>query len=89
MKTKIKKIVLPMVVALVAIAGAFASNLSNQSTTATALNDRQGYVRQGTVCTPTAVVCSTIFHPMLCTDGANILYDWNGTACPTPLRYKP
>lgn len=86
MKTKIKKIVLPMVVALIAIAGAFASSVSKQDDAA--LMDRVGYRLQGAVCVPTSVICTTIANPTTCTDGVNILRDWNGTSCPTALFHK-
>lgn len=75
-----------MVVALVAIAGAFASNLSKQDNAA--LVDRQGHIRVGTQCLPTPVICTTDFGPV-CSDGTNILYDWNGSSCPMPLYRKP
>lgn len=86
MKTKIKKIVLPMVVALIAIAGAFASNLSSKDSTA--LVDRIGYVRSGVTCTPSAKTCTTDMNPFICTNAEGILYDWNGTACPLHLYEK-
>ncbi len=75
-----------MVVALIAIVGAFASNQSLQDKVA--LVDRIGYTKDGNNCIPTAVVCSNIFNPQLCTSGATILFDWNGTDCVMPLYRK-
>lgn len=75
-----------MVVALIAIAGAFASNLSSQDNSA--LVDRQGYIKDGDQCTPVSVTCSTIFNAMMCTSGSTILFDWNGESCPLPLYRK-
>lgn len=86
MKTKIKKIILPMIIVLIAIAGSFASNQSKKENTM--LADRIGYIRIGTLCVPTSVICTTNLGP-LCTDGTNILYDWNGTDCALPLYRKP
>lgn len=87
MKAKIKKFVLPLVIAVMAIAGAFATNLS--ATSDIAIADRQAYVKVGKACVATAITCSSIFSIQLCTDGANTLYDWNGTSCPMALYQKP
>lgn len=72
-----------MFVVVIAIAGAFASNRSNQSEKA--LVDRLGYIKSGEICTPTTVMCSTDFHENLCSDGVNFLFDWNGTSCEEAL----
>ncbi len=82
---KIKKIVLPMVVVSIAIAGAFASNLSHKVDNQ--LTDRIGYVKLGEVCIATNVICTDVFV-QLCTSGSSILYDLNGTDCPIPLYRK-
>lgn len=87
MKTRIKKAMLPLVVAIMAIAGAFASNYSVVEDNAT-LMDRPGYRLQGTVCVNASITCTTITSTVLCTDGSNTLYDWNGTSCPTALFHK-
>lgn len=87
MKTKIRKFVIPMVVALVAIAGAFASNLSQKDDT-TAIMDKPGYLFQGAACVKTATICSTIQNSKLCTVGGHNLFEWNGTSCPINLYRK-
>lgn len=87
MKTKIKKIVLPMAITLVAIAGAFASNLTRQDKAAMA--DRIGHVKVGIDCIPTAIVCSNVFDPQLCTSGTTVLFELEGSACPMPLFRRP
>ncbi len=86
MKTKIRKFVLPMVVALIAIAGAFASNQSRQDKAA--LADRIGHVKVGLDCIPTSIICTTIENPQMCTSGATVLFNLEGTACPLPLYRK-
>lgn len=86
MESKIKKNALPILVILLAIVGAFASNLSKQDNAN--LLDRQGYIRVGIVCTPTTIICSAA-GGSLCNNGVDILYDWNGTSCPVQLYKKP
>lgn len=87
MKTKIKKIIMPMLIAIIAIASAFANNQSHQDDSA--LVDKIGFIRVGMECTSTPIVCSTIPNPFVCSDGINpILYDWNGTGCPLNLYRK-
>jgi hypothetical protein len=82
MKTKIKKIGMPMIVALIAIVGAFAGNVSSKNDTAS-LTDRLGHT---ITCQPTNVMC-TVDGSFICTDiNSNTLYDWNGTDCPLPLK---
>lgn len=86
MKTKFRTFGLPMGVALLAVGGAFASTVSSQSKSV--LADRQGHIKVGSTCTPTQVTCSNVFNLQMCSDGSNILYDWNGTSCPLPLYKK-
>jgi hypothetical protein len=87
METKIKKIGFPIAVALIAVAGAFAGNLSSNDNSS--LADKVGYRLVGTVCTATSVTCSDIESPIMCTDiNSNQLYDLNGTSCPTELYHK-
>lgn len=76
-----------MVVASLAIAGAFASNLSHQDNTI-ALGDKIGYRLQGAVCVPTSTMCTTNISPHLCQIGASTLFEWNGTDCPNALYRK-
>ena len=87
MEAKIKKIGFPIALVLIAVAGAFASNLSSKNNSS--LADKIGYRLVGTVCTPTSVGCSDIESPIMCTDiNDNQLYDWNGTSCPSELYHK-
>lgn len=74
-----------MVVVSIAIAGAFASNLSHKVDNQ--LTDRIGHVKVEKVCVPTNVICGDIYV-QLCTSGSTILYDFNGTDCPIPLYRK-
>lgn len=88
MKTIFKKSRISIVIALIAVAGAFATNLSAENN---AVVDRQGYyLNANDVCTPSNVICSTVFNTQMCSDaGHSILFDWNGTSCAVPLYYKP
>jgi hypothetical protein len=86
MKTKVKKFVLLLGVVIIAISGAFANSISRQDKTA--LMDRIGFLNLNGNCFPTSIVCSVDFSPYICTDGINMLYDWNGTACPLVLYRK-
>lgn len=84
MKTKIKNLGMPVVVALIAIAGAFAGNVSTKKGDAP-LVDRLGYT---ITCQQTSIMCTTDDGPT-CTDvEGNTLYDFNGTSCPNPLNRK-
>lgn len=77
---------MPLAIALIAVIGAFASNTNSQKDAAYA--DKFGYRKVGNNCVPTTTLCSTIEIKFLCTDGSNILYEWNGTSCPDVLYHK-
>lgn len=89
MKTKFKKFSISLGIALIAIAGAFASKVSAENNAR--LIDREGYyLNEDDVCTPSGITCSTVFNTQMCsTAGHAVLFDWNGTSCAVPLYYKP
>lgn len=76
-----------LVIVLIAIAGAFASNLSNGES---ALTDKKGrYLTEDQECLESETTCSTVFNTVMCSDIIHgPLFDWNGTICTTQL-YKP
>jgi hypothetical protein len=86
MKTGILQKVLPFAAIVLAVAGAFAANISR--TTTNSLADVNG--RLPSSCQETSVVCSDIFNPQMCTSGAQQLYKINasGIACPQVLYKK-
>lgn len=46
-------------------------------------------MRVGGECIETTVICSTIFHPQMCTSLSTILYERYGTDCIIPLYRNP
>lgn len=77
---------------ILAIAIATGAAFANAAVTkpGSALIDRQGYVKvSASVCTPTQILCSTTQHQFMCSNGTVDLFDWNGTACPNALFYRP
>ena len=86
MKTRIVQKALPFGAIVLAVAGAFAANISRP--TVSSLADING--RLPSSCSETTVVCSTDFNPQMCTSGAQQLYKLNasGTACPQALYKK-
>lgn len=86
MKTRIVQKVLPFAAIVLAVAGAFAANISRP--TVSSLTDFNG--RLPSTCSETPVVCSDIVKPQMCTSGAQQLYKLNasGTACPEALYKK-
>ncbi len=86
MKTRIVQKALPFVAIVLAVAGAFAANISRTNVSTYA--DVNG--RIPSTCAETSVVCSDNFNPQMCTNGAQQLYKLNaaGTACPQALYKK-
>lgn len=85
MKAMIKKLALPVGVFAVAIAGAFASNLSKQPADP---NHRDGYKLVDQQCIKTELKCTVVNTGQMCEDSSfNQLYEWNGTTCGIEL-YK-
>lgn len=86
MKTRIVQKALPFAAIVLAVAGAFAANISR--TDVNSLADVNG--RLPSSCAETSVVCSNIFNNQMCTSGAQQLYKLNasGTACPEVLYKK-
>lgn len=86
MKTRIVQKALPFGAIVLAVAGAFAANISRPAVSS--LADING--RLPSSCNETTVVCSTDFNSQMCTSGAQQLYKLNasGTACPQALYKK-
>ncbi len=86
MKTRIVQKALPFGAIVLAVAGAFAANISRPAVSS--LADING--RLPSSCSETTVVCSDIFNTQMCTSGAQQLYKLNasGTACPQALYKK-
>ena len=86
MKTRIVQKALPFGAIVLAVAGAFAANISRPDVSS--LTDFNG--RLPATCSNTNVVCSDIVNTQMCTSGAQQLYKLNaaGTACPQALYKK-
>lgn len=82
MKTRIFKIVFPMLAFLIAISGAFAFNNAPAKKSA---QQFIGHIKVDSDCEETGVLCQDEFNGKPCQSGGTNLYKLNGSTCPNQL----